>query len=146
MKIVTQNLKVELSQEITLNGTRREIIGSIAPLLVLVGAPLGTFTFSIMSGATTLFSESFTSADLKAALTTTDDNLYIFYPFEPNIRLKGDVYLLKLTAGGYNPTPTSFIGWGQEHENIQNEMDYTPSGISQNSLSYRIKIFKEGIL
>lgn len=146
MKIVIQNIKNEVSQDISVDVTRRAVVGSIAPFIVMVGAPAGTFTFGIYQGATALFEESFTSNDIKEALNTINNHAYLFYPFIPNIRISSGIYTLKLTASGYAPTDTSFMAWGQQHEDIQNGLDYTPSGVSQNPLSYRIKILKEGIL
>lgn len=123
----------------------RTYLSAIYPLIIMVGNPLGTFYFTIMNGAIQIYQSSFTSSDLKLSLNTTDNNLYVYYPILTNIKLRKGNYTLKLTASGYSESPSSFIGWGQQHEDIQNSMDYIPSGISKNSLTYRVKMLKEGI-
>jgi len=92
-------------------------------------------------------SKSFTSADIKAASGTTDNYLYSFYPVIPTNPLKiekGD-YILRLKTSGYTASGSSFIGWIQQHEDIQNSISYNPINDSQNPLAFRVKIYKEGI-
>lgn len=145
MKIVVQDLGTELSQAISFNLNDRAILEGIYPFLIMIGNPSGTFYFTILKDSTQIFQQSFTSADLKNSLQTTNNNLYVYYPIFPNIKIKNGSYTLKLTASGYTKTSSSFIGWGQQHENIQNKMNYTPTKYSENSLTYRLKIRKEGI-
>jgi len=146
MMILVRDIDPEISQSITLKLQSRYILKSIAPYLVMVGAPSGTFTFQLKSGLITLFEQSFTSAELKAALNTTNNNAYVYYPFLINKRLKKGTYTLKITASGYSPASSSFIGWAQQHEDIQNQMEYLPSNDGENSLAFRMKIVKEGVL
>jgi hypothetical protein len=72
----------------------------------------------------------------------------VFYPIIPDspIKLEKGTYTLKLTASGYISNSSSFIGWLQQFEDVQNDMDYLPLFSNQNSLAFRLKIFKEGVL
>jgi hypothetical protein len=145
MKVMVQSLYTTLEQEIRLSHEGFYTLVGIEPYIAIVGAPAGTFTFSILSGATTLFSSTFTSADIKTKLNTANNHAHIYYPFTPSIKLKKGLYKLKLSASSYTPTTTSFISWVQQHENIQVPMDYIPSGDWDNTLTYRIKLIKEGM-
>jgi len=76
-----------------------------------------------------------------------DDYCHVFFPLTsttPFPLAKGS-YKLKLSATGYSATETSFLGWVQQHEDLNNELDYTPINDEENPLAIRIKIFKEGI-
>lgn len=145
MIILCRDLLPLIEQEIEFNLPEKCVLGAISPFLVMVGAPAGTFTFGIYDGATTLFEESFTSADIKAKLGTTSNNGYVYYPFTPNIRLKKGQYTLRLNSSGYT-SGSSFLCWAQQHENVQNAMNYTPSNVIENSLSFRLKVYREGII
>lgn len=140
-------LDTELEQEIRYNLDTRKQLGAIIPYLLLVNAPAGTFTVSLLKGVTTLYSRSFTSADVMTALGTTDDNMHVFYPIIPvnPIQIEKGLYKVKLTASGYTRTGSTYIAWNQQFENIQNEMDFEPVTDDENSLAIRYKEHKEGI-
>ena len=143
--ILVRDIDPVITQSMTFKLQNRYILKSVAPFLVMVGNPPGTFTFGIYSGLIPIYEQSFTSGDLKTALETTNNNAYVYYPFLVNKRLKKGNYTLKITASGYSPASNSFLGWAQQHESIQNQMEYLPSNDSENSLAFRVKIIKEGV-
>lgn len=140
-------LDTELEQEIRYNLNTRKQLGAIIPYLLIVNEPAGTFTVSLLKGVTTVYSRSFTSADIKAALGTTDDNAHVYYPIIPQtpVQIEKGLYKVKLSASGYTRTGSSYVAWNQQFENIQNEMDFEPVTDDENSLAIRYKEHKEGI-
>jgi hypothetical protein len=107
-------------------------------------APAGTFTLSIKSGATTLCSKSFTSADIKTSLGTVNNYAHVFYPIvfdSPSFLGRGS-YDVVLSASGYTGTNSSFIAWIQQHENLNNELDYEPLTDDENPLALRLKVYR----
>jgi hypothetical protein len=146
--LVCQTLNTELSQEINYNSSERLHIGCISPYLLLVNSPVGTFTLEMTGPNGVVFSKAFSSNDIKSSIGTVDDFAHVFYPVIPDypIQIESGNYTIKLTASGYSASGTSFIGWIQQHENIQNEMTYIPVDDSQNSFSIRFKSYKEGSL
>lgn len=145
MKLVIEKLLTTLEQEIRLSSNERKSVAVICPYLYMHNAPAGTFTFSILSGVTVIFSKTFTSADIKAALdNTTDSYAHVFYPIIPAnpLQLEKGTYTLKLSASGYAPTVTSFLAWCKQYENLNNELDYSPSNDGENPLAFRLKEFK----
>ena len=146
--LVVNELRSNLSQNITFKSSGRCHIGSILPYLYLHNSPVGTFKFQLMRYADVVYEREFTSADIKLSLNTTDNYAHVFYPVIPlqKIKIESGDYILKLSSTGYTYSKTSFIGWCQQFENVQNEMDYIPTDIYDNSLAFRFKIIKEGII
>jgi hypothetical protein len=138
-----------LTQEFTYNLNTRSHIAAFYPYLVMIGAPAGTFTFELRDALSndTIFSKSFTSSLIKLSLGTANNYAHAFYPVIPDnpIQLEKYTYKIVITGSGYTETASSYIAWAQQFEDIQNEMSYTPSGDSENSLAFRLKIYKEGI-
>jgi len=145
--LVAQTLFNELIQEVRYNLQERKHIGCISPYLYLHNA-VGTFTFEVIKDSVTIFSKSFTPDDVKASLGTTFDYMHVFYPIIPGepLKLEKGLYSFRLSATGYTANSVSFIAWLQQFEDIQNEMDYIPLTSDQNSLAFRIKEYKEGVL
>jgi hypothetical protein len=145
MKILCAELVNELIQPVTFE--KEFTLEGIYPFLLMINSPSGTFNFEMIKDATTIFFKSFTSADLKAALGTTNDYLYSFHPIVPSspIRVKRGNYTFKLSHLGYTFNESSFLGWGQQHENRQNSVSYTITGSSNIPLAFRIKTKIEGI-
>lgn len=145
MKILCAELVNELIQPVTFE--KEFTLEAVYPFLVMINSPSGTFNFEMIKDASTIFSKTFTSSDLKSALGTLDDYLYSFHPIIPNspIRIKKGTYNFKLTHTGYSFNESSFLGWGQQYEDRQNPVSYTITGSSSIPLAFRIKTKKEGI-
>lgn len=114
----------------------------------MVGSPSGTFTIQIEGINGTILSKSFTSSDIKTSLDTTNNNAHVFYPVinDNPCQIERGTYTITLSSSGYTQTSSSYIGWIQQFEDIQNVLSYTPSGIGSRPLAVRIKDYKEGIL
>lgn len=113
----------------------------------MVNAPAGTFSMDLTKDAVVVFSKDFTSSDIKLSLTTSNNFAHAFYPVIPTnpVQLEKGTYTLSITAIGYTETMDSYLGWAQQFEDVQNQMSYTPSGTEENSLAFRLKVYKEGI-
>lgn len=139
-KLVVDELRTTLSQEITYSLNKRVSIAAISIYVYMHNSPSGTFTLSVKSGATTVASQDFTATELKTNLSTSDDYLYMWKPiqFDDAIQLEKGVYTLELSSSGYTYSSSSWIGWIKEHENL-----FIPSygdldNFSMYPLSYRI--------
>ncbi len=145
--LLGQTLYTELSQELNYSSRFRLHIGSIAPYILINNSPAGTFTLTMTGDNGVVFSKSFTCADVKTAIGTTDNYIHAFYPLVPTnpVQISKGSFTLTLSSSGYTPTVSSFIAWVQQHEDIQNEMDYVPFDDTKNPLAVRFKSYKEGI-
>jgi len=145
--LLAQTLTTQLVQQVRFDLEKRRHIGCISPYLYLHNA-VGTFTFEIIKDGQVLSSKSFTPADVKASLSTESNYMHVFFPIIPDapVKLEKGIYSLRLSASGYAPTASSFIAWLQQFEDVQNEMDYIPLSDDENSLAFRIKEYKEGVL
>lgn len=148
-KLLVQELKSEdLSQTFRLKHTQRYLIGAFCPYLYIHDAPAGTFTFEVISNGETVFTQDFESGELISDMGYMSNYMHVFYPFMPYfpIMLEKGEFTLKLSSSGYTYTPNSFIGWIQQHEDLNNQLDYEPVNDAQNPLAMRLKIYKQGIL
>ena len=131
--IVVDELVTTLSQNITLNSYRNYHIAGLKLRLLMYNAPAGTFTVSIKSGANTLSSYSFTSADIKTELNTTDNYAHLYKVISiPYTILKSGSYEIELSSSGYTYAFGSFIGWVKSYENIFNEREDSLDDITNN--------------
>jgi hypothetical protein len=146
-KLVVEPLKTELEQEFNFKLEGRCILAAIAPYLYMHNSPAGTFQFSVYKADDLVFMKEFTSAEIKAALQTTDGYVHSFHPMipiNPVFFTKG-TYRANLAAIGYTFSDDSYLGWVRQHENVQDELEYTPSNNMHNPLAMRRKILKRGI-
>lgn len=136
-----------LEQEYRLSRDTRYIIGAFIPYLYMHGAPVGTFTFEIFKNGISVFSQSFNCADIKASLNSLDNYAHVFFPvvpIAPMILEKGLFKARITTSGGYDPQ-AGFLAWCKQHEDLSNDLDYTPSTDLENPLALRLKVLKQGI-
>lgn len=140
--LLASELRTELEHEVRFSQTGRIHIAGLYPYLLKFGSPAGTFTISFIKDAFTLFSKSFGAADISPTLFA-----HTFHPVLPDnpIQIEAGLYTIKLTATGYAFNNSAYIAWIQQHENIQNAMEYTPISDTENPLTVRIKTYKEGI-
>lgn len=145
--LVCQTLYSELSQNVTFSHPDRLHVGCVSPYLLMVNSPAGTFTLEFTGTNGLVFSKSFTSLDVKASIGTTDNYAHVFLPIIPDnpVQIESGEFTIKITSTGYTASSGSFIGWIQQYENEQNELDYVPADDAQKSFSIRFKSFKEGI-
>jgi len=145
--LVLKELITTLEQDINFNLNVRYNIGALIPYIYMHNAPAGTFTIELIKSSVTIFSNTFTSVDLKASLGTTDNYAHVFYPIVPTdtVQIERGIYTVKLSSSGYTYNSSSFLGWCQQYVNIQGTLDYVPANYSENPLSIRVKTYKEGI-
>jgi len=128
---VSESLKTTLKQEIEFVPYRNCTISAIKIKISMIGAPLGTFTLSFKKGDNVIASKSFTSADIKSDLSTTDNNAWIWKALNFNdFTIKAGLYTLELTAADYTQSESNQIGWIRDYESVFNER----SEISQERL------------
>jgi len=145
--LLSQILEDELSQEYVFLFNKRQPIGAFYPYLLIVGAPSGTFTFSVEKDSEEIFSKEFTSADIKASLPTSNNHVHTFFPVIPTnpIYMEEGEFTCTISHSGYSPTSSSYLAWLQQFEDVQNDTEYTALSDDENPLAMRIKVFKEGI-
>jgi hypothetical protein len=146
--LLVETLTSELSQDIRLAGEERFSIGAIIPYVYMHNSPSGTFYLKVINGVTEVFSQAFTSSDIKSSIPTTNNYAHVFYPIVPilPIQLDPGVYTIKITASGYSNSSTNFLGWIRQFEDLNNTLDYVPTSDDQNPLAIRLKIYKRGEL
>lgn len=143
--LVFETLSTDLSQEFNLKLDNRYNVLGFYPYLYLHNSPSGTFTFEIMKDAVSLFSKSFTSADIKSSLSTANNYAHVFYPVLPNapLLLEKGTYTAKLSCAFYSPSGSSFLGWIRQHEDLVNDLDYVPASDAENPFALKLKVLKQ---
>jgi hypothetical protein len=149
--LVCQTLVTELSQEIVYSLSERVHVGAFLPYLYMHGAPVADFTFSLTGPNGLVFSKTFTCAEIKTALGTTDNYAHVFYPIVPAnpVQIESGTYTATLTApqdGTYTVNDTNFLAWIQQHEDLQASLDYETTSDEENPFTIRFKSYKEGVL
>jgi len=142
VKLLVEKLESTLTQSFTITGERKNV-AAICPYIYMHGAPSGTFTLTVKQGSTTMTSGTFTSAAIKTALGTANNYAHVFYPIEVIAQFDAGEYDFILSASGYTATASSFIGWIRQHENLNNETDYTPDSDSDNPYAVRMKVYRK---
>lgn len=120
--LVVDELETTLSQTFTVFKNNRLDLVAIRPYILSHNSPAGTFTFKLLDGATTLFSDTFTAAELKTDISTANDYVRIWKNFSitvPTFLENGD-YTLELSSSGYTYSDASYLGWIKEHEHLTN--------------------------
>ena len=139
-KLVVDELLTTLSQTFTLTKNMRFTVEAIRPYIYMHNTPAGTFTVAVKSGGTELFSKTFTSAEIKSDLETTDNYAHIWkgIVFSNPAHIENGQYELELSSSGYTYSDTSYLGWIREHENLTNEIDGTPVSDMQNPRAFQL--------
>ena len=138
--LVVEELKTTLSQNFTINGERRYQLVAVRPKIYMHNAPNGTFSLSIKSGSTTLASKSFTSAEIKSDLSTSDNYAWIWknLAFDFTVPLEKGDYSLELSSSGYSFSSSSYIGWVKDHESVFNTISGNPTSSLDNPFTFQL--------
>lgn len=143
-QIVAEELKTDLTQDITLTLNKPYEITTIKPYLFIYNSSsiTGVFKFSIYDSSNTveLASKTFTIGDVKTQGGFTNDYFRTWFPVtfdSPAVLPKGD-YNFKLTSTGYSFSSSAFIAWCREHENEKVNFNHIPENDLQNPLSYEL--------
>jgi len=139
-KLVIDELHSTLSQTFTLYKNGRSTIEAIRPYIYMHNAPAGIFTLSIKSGGTALISKTFTSAEIKTDLSTTDNYAHLWKAivFDNPSQFENGEYELELSSSGYTYSDSSHLGWIREHENLINEISGTPVSDIENPRAFQL--------
>ena len=139
-KLVVDELKTTLSQTFTLTKNKRMTIEAIRPYIYMHNAPSGTFTLAVKSGGTTLASKTFTSAEIKTDLATSNNYAHLWkaITFTNPTQIENGEYELELSAAGYTYSETGYLGWIREHENLTNELAGTPISDIENPRAFQL--------
>lgn len=123
--LVVDELETTLDQQFTVLLNRRLTIEGVRIYIYMHNAPSGTFTLSLKEGATVHASKTFTSAEIKTDLSTSDNyaHLWKVISFSNVIHLSKSTYTLSLSSSGYSFSESSYLGWVKPHENIFNLTD-----------------------
>ena len=123
--LVVEELKTTLTQTVSFKYDRVYQIGGIKIKVLMYNSPSGTFTLSIKSGVNTLASSTFTSADIKSDLDTTNNYAWVWkaVSFSGPVPLKKGSYDIELSASGYTYSAISFLGWVKLHESFFNDRE-----------------------
>lgn len=138
--LVVDQLVTTLSQSFTLDQYRPYHIPAIRAKFAMFNSPGGTFSLKIKDGSTELASGSFTSAELKSDLSTSNNYLWIdkSVVFDTICVLKQGTYTLELSATGYTFSETSYLAWVKSYENIFNELSDSPASFTENPFDFII--------
>lgn len=141
--LVVEPLKDELSQTIKYKLDYRSQLAGIYPYLYMHNAPAGVFTFSIIRDGQIIYTELFTSSNIKSKLGTIHNYAHVFYPSVPPapVMLEKGEYTLRITATAYVYDTSSFLGWVRQHEDLNNEIESVAEN-NANPLAYRYKTYK----
>jgi hypothetical protein len=138
--LVVEELRSTLTQEFTINLTRRYSVAAIRPFIYMHNAPAGTFTLTVKKDSTSLVSKTFTSAEIKTNLSTTDNYAYLWkvIEFANPLHLEKGTFTIELSSADYTFSTASYIGWIKEFENIFNQTDGGNIDLFSNPFSYQI--------
>lgn len=135
--VVVDELKTTLTQRINLLYDRVYQIDGVSIKILMYNAPAGTFTVTLKDLlGNNLASDTFTSAEIKTALETSDNYAYCFVPISIYAPLKKGSYDIELSASGYTYSQSSFMGWIKSHENVYNSISGTPVNFTENPFDY----------
>lgn len=143
-KLVVHELITTLSQPFTVNDQTTLKLKGIRPYLYNHNNPAGIFTLALKYAGNVVDSNTFTSLDLKNALATTNNYMHLFYRiyFEKNPAIHSGDYELELSSTGYTFDEDSYLGWVSMHEDLINNITYTPTDDRENPLSFQLWGYK----
>lgn len=143
--LMVETLETTITQTITFTPYRKFNLGGIKIKLFMYNSPSGTFTLSLKSGANTLWSDTFDSAELKSDMSTSDDYIYMWkgFQFSNPVIVKNGSYDLELSSSGYTYSTGSFIGWIKDYESIYNETTTTPANDFENPYTFRLYEYRK---
>ena len=139
--LVVDELKTTLTQSFTVDLNRRYTIAAVRPYLYMHNSPAGTFTFSVKdSGANTIASKTFTSAEIKSDLSTSDNYCHLWKAlvFTNPLQLSKGSYSLVISSSGYTFAESSYLAWVKEYENIFNTTDGANDTDFNNPMSFQL--------
>lgn len=142
--LLVETLQTELVQDIDFEGEKRVEIAAFIPYIYFHNVTGAVFTFEIERDTEIIFSQDFTSEEIRAK---TGNYAHVFYPIIPinPVQIEAGSYKFRIKAKSGYLAGEQFIGWIKQYVDVQNEMSYTPIDDSQNTFAIRFKKYREGI-
>lgn len=142
--LLVETLQTELVQDIDYEGETRVEIASFIPYIYFHNVTGAVFTFEIERDSEIIFSQDFTSEEIRLA---TGNYAHVFFPIIPinPVQIEAGSYKFRIKAKSGYLAGEQFIGWIKQYVDVQNEMSYTPTDDSQNTFAIRFKKYREGI-
>ncbi len=125
MKIIVEPLETTLTQTVNFTVRKRRKIRSVRPYIYMHNAPAGTFSLKVKSGTTVLETLTFTSAQIKSDLSTSDNFAHIDISLIPStgLMLEFGSIDFELSATGYTFSESSYMGWAVPYESVYNDIN-----------------------
>lgn len=142
--LLVETLQTELVQDIDFEGEKRVEIAAFIPYIYFHNVTGAVFTFEIERDTEIIFSQDFTSEEIRLV---TGNYAHVFYPIIPinPVQIEAGSYKFRIKAKSGYLAGEQFIGWIKQYVDVQNEMSYTPIDDSQNTFAIRFKKYREGI-
>ena len=142
--LLVETLQTELVQDIDYEGETRVEIAAFIPYIYFHNVTGAVFTFKIERDSEIIFTQDFTSEEIRLV---TGNYAHVFYPIIPinPVQIEAGSYKFKIKAKSGYLAGEQFIGWIKQYVDVQNEMSYTPIDDSQNTFAIRFKKYREGI-
>ena len=142
MYLVVEELRTSIDQDFT----PKRVTNAVAfrPNLYIAGSPSGSLKITVLDGSTEIASVTQTIADIRANLGNPNYvHGVIRFTLSEIIRLSRDTYTLRLEGtGGYSYSNSDYVGWVQNHENLINEPDTTPTSDLLNPYGFELWSYK----
>jgi len=142
--LLVETLQTELVQDIDYEGETRVEIAAFIPYIYFHNVTGAVFTFEIERDSEIIFTQDFTSEEIRLV---TGNYAHVFYPIIPinPVQIEAGSYKFRIKAKSGYLAGEQFIGWIKQYVDVQNEMSYTPIDDSQNTFAIRFKKYREGI-
>lgn len=142
--LLVETLQTELVQDIDYEGETRVEIAAFIPYIYFHNVTGAVFTFEIEKDSEIIFTQDFTSEEIRLA---TGNYAHVFFPIIPinPVQIEAGSYKFRIKAKSGYLAGEQFIGWIKQYVDVQNEMSYTPTSSASNTFAIRFKKYREGI-
>ena len=140
--LLVEELKSGLVQGFTLDNTKRYTVSGVYPHLLVYGNPAGSFIFQLKRNTTVLFSKSYSAADMKAQIPTTDSYAHLFLSVIPDgdVMIDGGDYTFVMASVGYTFSESNYIGWCRNFEEQDYKSEVYKFNDNTNAMKIKLKI------
>lgn len=142
--LLVETLQTELVQDIDYEGETRVEIAAFIPYIYFHNVTGAVFTFEIERDSEIIFTQDFTSEEIRLVTGNYAHVFYSIIPINP-VQIEAGSYKFRIKAKSGYLAGEQFIGWIKQYVDVQNEMSYTPIDDSQNTFAIRFKKYREGI-
>lgn len=97
-------------------------LAGLKPCIYFNNSPSGTFTLTIYNNMTPIKAYTFTDAQVKASIDTTDGYMWVYVALPGRCTLLPGSYTLELTSSGYTYAYNNFIGWIKNFDKLPDKV------------------------